>query len=150
MNPLLTDTQHTRKRSFRQALNARPGRWLEILRWSLTNPGFLFAVLGLLVGASLLASLHTGAWHWFQRSGALAVAVGAVLSTQRALIAMLDGSIAYPRRSKAASRDPSRQGESAELRSCVCGFLLVAMGTLIWAYGDLLGCLLNWNASCLG
>ena len=63
---------------------------------------------------------------------------------------MLDGSIAHAQRSKAAGRDSSRQGESAELRSCVCGFLLVAMGTLIWAYGDLLGCLLNWNASCLG
>jgi len=23
------------------------------------------------------------------------------------------------------------------------------MGTLIWAYGDLLGCLMHWDSSCL-
>jgi len=35
-----------------------------------------------------------------------------------------------------------------ELKACVCGFAFVAMGTMIWAYGDLLGCLLPWSSSC--
>jgi hypothetical protein len=39
--------------------------------------------------------------------------------------------------------------EPGELQTCVCGFIFVAMGTLFWACGDLLGCLVHWNSACL-
>ena len=104
----------------------------------------------LLVGTSLLASLLTDAWHWFQRSGALMVSIGAVLSTRRALGFILDGMINDGRPKIVTSfTDAPQQSEMGELRTCVCGFMLVAIGTMIWAYGDLLGCLLDWSKSCL-
>jgi len=34
---------------------------------------------------------------------------------------------------------------SADLAACFVGFWVVGSGTLIWAYGDLLGCLLGSN-----
>lgn len=95
-------------------------------------------------------SLYTGAWHWFQRSGALTVSMGAILSTRRSLRLMLESMIGDEGpncRSKASKLPPF--SDPAELRTRLCGFALVAMGTLIWAYGDLIGCLVHWNAECL-
>jgi hypothetical protein len=97
-----------------------------------------------------LASFYTDAWHWFQRSGALMVSIGAVLSTRRALNLILEGVIrgSTPVESL-ASGETTQSIDMRELQTCVCGFLFVAMGTMIWAYGDLLGCLQQWNSSCL-
>jgi len=123
---------------------------LMAFRWAATTNWFLFAVAAILAGISLAASLHTGAWHWFQRSGALLVSIGAIMSTRRPLYLMLDAMI--------YDDDPAHQADlhraspyfaEGELRTCVCGFGLVAMGTLIWAYGDLIGCIGQWNAACL-
>lgn len=104
----------------------------------------------MLVGVSLLLSFHTDAWHWFQRSGALMVSIGAVLSTRRALGLILEsmlGENISP--DQVQANRTTLLSDMGELRTCVCGFVFVAMGTLIWAYGDLLGCLLHWNSSCL-
>jgi hypothetical protein len=131
--------------------NAFPSQYLLLwFRWALTTSWFLFLLAAVLVGFSLLASFYTDAWHWFQRSGALMVSIGAVLSTRRALRLILEGMIGVgsPARSL-TSGEMSQSNEMGELQTCVCGFLFVAMGTLIWAYGDLLGCLLHWNSSCL-
>ena len=104
----------------------------------------------MLVGVSLLASFYTDAWHWFQRSGALMVSIGAVLSTRRALRLLLEGMIGDSNHARPLTTSESIQAsEMGELQTCVCGFVFVAMGTLVWAYGDLLGCLMHWNSSCL-
>lgn len=123
---------------------------LPLFRWIVTTNWFLFLLAALLVGGSLLLSLYTGAWHWFQRSGALTVSIGAVLSTRRPLRLMLESLIGDegPNGRYKASKLPPFS-DPAELRTCLCGFALVAMGTLIWAYGDLIGCLAYWNAECL-
>jgi hypothetical protein len=123
---------------------------LSWIRWALTTSWFLFLLAGVLVGVSLLASFYTDAWHWFQRSGALMVSIGAVLSTRRALSLILEGMIggSGPARSLSSS-ETTQWGDIRELQTCICGFMFVAMGTLIWAYGDLLGCLMHWNSSCL-
>jgi hypothetical protein len=131
--------------------NAFPVQYLLLwFRWALTTSWFLFLLAAVLVGFSLLASFYTDAWHWFQRSGALMVSIGAVLSTRRALRLILEGMIGggSPVKSLSSSEIPE-SSEMGELQTCVCGFLFVAMGTLIWAYGDLLGCLMHWNSSCL-
>ena len=131
-----------------------PGRlergFAKLLRRIVTTNWILYSLVGLLVGVSLLASLYTGDWHWFQRSGALVVSAGAVLSTQRALTVILDDMAGAPRPGLAARTGPAASTRNLqELRTCVCGFMLVAMGTLIWAYGDLFGCLLDWILVCL-
>jgi len=125
-------------------------RVLVILNWAVSSTRFLLLLVIFFVGVSLLASLLTDAWHWFQRSGALMVSIGAVLSTRRALGFILDSMIddGHSKIMTPMNRVP-QQSEIGELRTCVCGFMLVASGTLVWAYGDLLGCLLDWSRSCL-
>lgn len=123
---------------------------LRSFRWTVTTNWFLFLLAALLVGGSLLVSFHTGAWHWFQRSGALMVSIGAVLSTRRPLGLILEAMIGGRDASTSnGSTGANADIDSAELQTCVCGFALVAMGTMIWAYGDLLGCLLYWSSVCL-
>ncbi len=78
------------------------------------------------------------------------VSIGAVLSTRRPLGLILESILdARGLRRSSQFRDASNQAEVNELRTCLCGFIIVAMGTLIWAYGDLVGCVLYWNTSCL-
>ena len=128
-----------------------PGHYLLVaFRWMLTTSWFLFLLAAILVAGSLLASFYTDAWHWFQRSGALMVSIGAILSTRHPLGLILDSMIGD------SGQQPHEQSDGSaflnnigELRTCICGFIFVAMGTLIWAYGDLLGCLVHWDRSCL-
>ncbi len=125
-------------------------RFARLLRRIATTNWILYLAVLVFVGGSLLASLYTGAWHWFQRSGALMVSIGALLSTQRALRVVLDGMAGDAVTRPAARPDPAAPTRDLpELRTCVCGFMLVAFGTLIWAYGDLLGCLLDASLACL-
>jgi hypothetical protein len=122
---------------------------LLAFRWAISNSRFLYFLATVLVGGSLLMSFHTDAWHWFQRSGALLVSIGALLSTRRALGLMLDSLIDGNDLVQQVQSEQIVGSEAGELQTCVCGFLLVAMGTFIWAYGDLLGCLLPSQLACL-
>jgi len=122
---------------------------LLAFRWAFSNSRFLYLLAAVLVGGSFLISFQTDAWHWFQRSGALLVSIGALLSTRRALGLMLDSLINGSDLALQVQGEQTTTSEAGELRTCVCGFLLVAMGTFIWAYGDLLGCLLPSQLSCL-
>ena len=131
-------------------LARRPAHYLLLaFRWAMLNNWVLYGFATLLVGGSLLLSIQTDAWHWFQRSGALLVSIGALLSTRRALELMLDAMINGNRLMPSGAGKARGESAAGELRTCVCGFLLVAMGTFIWAYGDLLGCLLQWESACL-
>lgn len=133
------------------AVNSYAAQYLlRAFRWALTTSWFLFLLAAILVGVSLLASFYTDAWHWFQRSGALMVSIGAVLSTRRALKLILESMIDNSNHARSlAASETIQASEMGELQTCVCGFVFVAMGTLIWAYGDLLGCLMHWNSACL-
>ena len=122
---------------------------LLAFRWAVLNSRFLYLLATVLVGGSLLISFHTDAWHWFQRSGALLVSIGALLSSRRALGLMLDSLINGNDLAQQVRGEQKATNEAGELRTCVCGFLIVAMGTFIWAYGDLLGCILPSQLSCL-
>ena len=128
-----------------------PGHYVFVaFRWMLTTSWFLFLLTAILVSISLLASFYTDAWHWFQRSGALMVSIGAILSTRHPLGLILDSMIGdSAQRNRNQSDGSAFLNNMGELRTCICGFIFVAMGTLIWAYGDLLGCLVHWDSSCL-
>ena len=149
------ESQHVRTKPVNNSLDIVFARTIEqrilvSIRWVLTTTWFLLILSAVFVGTSLVASLYTDAWHWFQRSGALMVSIGAVLSTRRPLGLILESILdARGIRRSSQFRDASNQDEVNELRTCLCGFIIVAMGTLIWAYGDLVGCLLYWNTSCL-
>jgi len=132
------------------AITSLPGDYILLaFKWAVLNSWFLYLLATLLVGGSLVISFNTDAWHRFQRSGALLVSIGALLSTRRALGLMLDAMINGNRLTQQVRDEESVVSEAGELKTCVCGFLLVAMGTFIWAYGDLLGCLLHRERFCL-
>jgi hypothetical protein len=122
---------------------------LLAFRWAVLNSRFLYLLAAVVVIGSFMVSFHTDAWHWFQRSGALLVSIGALLSTRRAVGLMLDSLINGSDLVQQVQSEQLVTSEVGELRTCVCGFLLVAMGTFIWAYGDLMGCLLPSQLSCL-
>jgi hypothetical protein len=112
---------------------------LLLLRWMLTTTWFLLLIAMVFVGASFLISFQTDAWHWFP-----------ILSTQRVL-RLLFGKMIGDIDAEDCKQviEPPYLSNRVELRTCLCGFALVAMGTMIWAYGDLLGCAIYWDASCL-
>ncbi len=149
------ESQHVRSKPANNNFGIVVARTIEqhmlvSFRWVLTTTWFLLLLIAIFVGTSLVASLYTDAWHWFQRSGALMVSIGAVLSTRRPISLILESMFdTHGLRRISQFRDASSQDEANELRICLCGFIMVAMGTLICAYGDLVGCLLYWNTSCL-
>ncbi len=131
----------------RCATGALPTRvWAAFLlafRWMVTTDRFLFTIATLIVGGSFALSYTMDDWHWFQRSGAMLASIGAILSTRPVLRTTIDTMLGRLRVNRARAQD----GElaSADLAACFVGFWVVGTGTLIWAYGDLLGCLLGSN-----
>lgn len=105
-------------------------------------PLLLFLALTI-VGISTLISFKTGQWHWFQRSGALVVSVGAILSTRRLLRICITGLLHELSHEEIANRftanteNPKDMQYQHDLTAAYYGFFVVGFGTLIWAFGDL-------------
>ena len=122
-------------------------------KWLMTAVSFLLVAGIAIISVSFVAGYYTGQWHWFQRSGALLVSVGAILSTRRLLRSGLDGLIQGRSASEVVAAIEEIRACTADtetkrdLVSAYWGFAVVGLGTFIWAYGDLIGCLfaLNWN-----
>ncbi len=120
-----------------------------IFRWLTTTTCFLLAAAIALLGVSVFLSVSTGDWHWLQRSGALVVSIGAILSTRKLLrtgtteiLTRWNGAYVLAR----GSDDPAE--ERRDLIAAYWGFWLVGFGTLIWAYGDLLAYLFQQGLLC--
>ena len=116
---------------------------------------FLLIIGAIILAASFIASYYTGQWHWFQRSGALLVSIGAILSTRRLLRSGLDGLlhgssasdvIAAIEKIRVYTVDHETR---RDLLSAYRGFSVVGLGTVIWAYGDLIECIIELNLICL-
>ena len=115
-------------------------------RWMVASNGFLFALAVVVVGGSFALNFTTDAWHWFQRSGALLVSIGAILSTRHLLRGMLTAILEERKPSETFASDRRALSDS-DLATCFVGLWVVGLGTIIWAYGDLVGCLIG--SSCL-
>lgn len=76
--------------------------------------GLIFAIAPaiLIVGLGIIVSVRTGEWHWFARSGSLLIALAILIFS--------------------TATYKSYGAQRAELA-------LALIGTLIWAFGDLLG-----------
>ena len=101
------------------------------------------AVLAVLV--SFLVSYITGKWHWFGRSGAIVAMAGVILSV-RPLVRMgfvewlnsqrvIDGGHLVPTPEEV---EGARQ-TTLDAKATHIGAYMALVGTLIWAYGDLIG-----------
>ena len=128
---------------------------LLIVKWLMTTASFLLVVGACIVGASFLASYYTGQWHWFQRSGALMVSIGVILSTRRLLRVGLEGLILRSSyfeivASVETNRDDTQVLETKrDLISAYWGFVVVGIGNVVWAHGDLIECLIAQNMNCV-
>jgi hypothetical protein len=115
------------------------------------------------LGAGFAASLASGDWSWFSRSGAAVVAVGIVLTSHQILehnrrllesqrresarrsAAVHHGGCAHDWADENSIRRliRARSQEEDLWRSEFSGFHMLVGGTLIWGFGDLLGRLLS-------
>lgn len=106
---------------------------------------FLFTVSSLIVIASAAASIWSNHWHWFGRSGAILTIAGLLL-TFRPLVRMglaewlksqsiIDCGHLVPTEAEAeAGRQTQIDGTASKW-----GVAIAIAGTLVWAYGDLIG-----------
>ena len=89
----LPQTQHPNATRSRRIDRYHRSRLLLTLllafRWIVTSNRFLFAVAVVVVGALFALSFTTDAWHWFQRSGALLVNIGAIVPRFSSKIAQM-------------------------------------------------------------
>lgn len=106
---------------------------------------FLFTVSSLIVIASAAASIWSNHWHWSGRSGAILTIAGLML-TFRPLVCMglaewlksqsiIDCGHLVPTEAEAeAGRQTQIDGTASKW-----GVAIAIAGTLVWAYGDLIG-----------
>jgi hypothetical protein len=143
--PQVTGRAHEARREAAFDEKRLMSKTLADLRQLLTSRPLLLAVAATWVGVSLIASVKTSRWHWFQRSGAVVVSTGALLSARR-LIRLgvaglyqaeteIDGGGAAPTEVEVEAMHQWR----LDLSAMRTGAALLAVGTAIWAYGDLLG-----------
>lgn len=115
------------------------------LRNYLLNARLLTIIVVIIVITSIIISFYTDKWHWFGRSGAWVTMIGVVLSVrpfirigvngwiQSQKVNNLGSIIATPEEIK---EDTQKTHDANALK---IGVYMSVVGTLIWAYGDLLG-----------
>lgn len=99
--------------------------------------------------ASVALSLRTGQWHWFSRSGAITVIMGAILTVRRLIRLGVQGFVIAERTFNGGHALPTPDEVEAhrqfalDVSSMHLGIILLVLGTIIWAYGDLFKGLLD-------
>ena len=94
---------------------------------------------------SLYASFCSNSWHWFQRSGSLLVICGVYLGARGLFRKRLKESIYSETHTDHGHINPTEEERLEQIllkwdiRFAYFGALLALLGTLISAYGDLLG-----------
>lgn len=115
------------------------------MRKHFSNIWLLFGLAAVVLVVSTVASYLTCKWHWFGRSGAIVTVAGVLLSV-RPLVRM--GLTEWVRSQSVidGGQDPPTPEEVEEDRqtkldatATQIGAAMAVIGTLIWAYGDLIG-----------
>ena len=128
---------------------------LLVIKLLFSKTSFLLVLAATIFGTSIFASAYTGQWHWFQRSGALVASIGAILSTRRLLRIGLDGLLGGRSYFDVASNIQANPGDKIDMESgrdliaAYWGFMIVGLGTIVWAFGDLIGCFIADNMDCV-
>lgn len=85
----------------------------------------------------------------------MVVSIGAILSTRRLLRiglgGLLEGRSYFDVASNLQARpDDNRDMEvGRDVTAAYWGFMVVGLGTIVWAFGDLIGCLIAQNMDCV-
>ena len=121
---------------------------LLFAQWLISSPVILVSISIAISASTFAVSYSLDQWHWFQRFGAISVSIGAVLSTRRLLRIGIQGMLMnenYFVIARPLSMHSSETDAIETHRDLMCsywGFWVVGFGTLIWAFGDLVGWLL--------
>lgn len=103
------------------------------------------------VGAGIAASVASGTWSWFARSGAFVVVIGIVLTSSQIIEderRLRQRRQQRDRAGNVANRDwasedsrlaQSRRHDEHLFENERSGLYMLVAGTLIWGFGDLLG-----------
>ena len=104
-----------------------------------TNRALLCSVAAAWTVFSVWLSLHTNNWGWFARSGSVLGILGAVLSCRSVLRLTREERVRIRNMNIVECFTPSElEDQERDSVATVIGVLLLLLGTLIWAYGDLL------------
>ena len=112
---------------------------------NLSNTYLLVGIAVTAVVTSILVSYLTCKWHWFGRSGAIVTMIGVILSVRPVIrmgydewiksLSIIDGGH-YPPTPEEIEEE--RQMNLDAMASRI-GIYMALVGTLVWAYGDLVG-----------
>lgn len=111
-----------------------------IFLFLLTNVGFLSAVAVVWLVFSTWLSFRGGDWLWLSRSGSVLGIVGALLACR--------GTLRLTRAERVAIRNMNviqcftkeeLEDQERDSMAAIVGVIFLISGTLIWAYGDLIG-----------
>ena len=112
---------------------------------SLSNIKLVIGFAALVVLVSFFVSFTTSSWHWFGRSGAILTIAGVILSTRPLIrlgfsewlrsLQIIDCGHIIPTQEEIEAEVQSNKDASA----FHIGVYMTLIGTLIWAYGDLIG-----------
>lgn len=127
---------------------------VRILSKLITSIALLLSVAIFTLCISIYFSFQTDEWHWFQRSGALVVCIGVILSTRRLLRTCMAGITQNLSHSEISRLFQVNTENNTDLQyqldftAGYYGFFVVGFGTLIWAYGDLINCIVSNSLRC--
>ena len=105
------------------------------------------ASVAFLFVASIVGSVCFHDWTWFGRAGGVITILGGVLAARRLIRLRLDELFEAARPGDDAPLDASPDDfdpeERLDMRAGKLSLWVVSAGTLIWAFGDLLGKVFN-------
>ena len=115
--------------------------------WFLTDVKFLLILGASIIVISIIVSIKTCDGHWFQRSGAILVISGVLLSSRRIIrknseeLRRAEEIINGGTFVEAEEQKEEKKQIRRDINAFKIGPWFLLLGTLIWAYGDLLGSL---------
>jgi hypothetical protein len=116
-----------------------PGSRSSLFLFVFTNRAFIGSVAIVWTVLSIWISIHTNSWTWFGRSGSVLGILGGVLSCRSVL------RLTREERERFRNMNAVECFTTTELadqerdsNAMIMGVVLLIVGTLIWAYGDLI------------
>lgn len=115
------------------------------MRKHLSNILVLLSISALALIASFLGSYLTGKWHWFGRSGAIVTMTGVILSVRPLVRKGFAEWVRSMHVFDCGSLDPTpaeieeERQEKLDATASHIGVYMALIGTIVWAYGDLIG-----------
>jgi len=114
------------------------------MKWLFTDILLMGIIALIILITSITLSTKIDEWHWFQRSGAVLVLIGGILSSRKIIRKGFKDLFKDAVEMSGGSYVPTdeeineKKQLKIDIRAAKIGVALLLIGTLIWAFGDLL------------